>query len=1619
MDELKKKRNIRGGHRAFATQLIRQIEDSLEDQLKLKQLEIQLDEKFEVLGKLDDEILGLVSEIDEDGLGCSQEISEAGEMKEKINLALLKLKSLVKNEKQLESQKPNLTRHGSEESVYSVESSASSATRKVRAKLPKLELKKFSGRPQDWQEFWDSYKSAVYENEEISKIDKFSYLKHYLEEPAKKVIAGLALTEKNYDVAVDLLEQRFARPTTIKRAHINELLNLDAVFNEKHVKKMRELYDTIETHHRGLKALGVDETSYSNIVVPVLMDKVPEAVRLNMIRGSKNHQEWDMEEMLVAFREELEIREQHVSISMALGNGTVSGRTSSERRSEMKPRFPGRTTTASALFTKQDGGFARRKFCVFCKEDHEEADCHNVRNKEERKDLVFKYGRCLLCLKKGHRAYQCHSKEKCKLCNKRHHVAICNVVGSQPSANQARVKTADTTVTTSCVSNIDSGGRAVLQTAKAVVTGNIRDVKARVLFDSGSQRSFVTRSMVEKLGLNPIKQVRLGIKTFGSQNMDEKIRDVVELELKGVESGGKVKIQAFVVNEVSEIRNEHVEILKYDYKHLTNLWFSDVCRHEDSLIIDILVGSDWLWTLQDGRIIRGEPGEPVAIHTKIGWVVSGPIKGKLTDLAESCSSNLVVNGNGITVNLMHQNKEQELEQDIKKLWDLETLGIKRQDKVHAEFLDNIEFKGDRYSVCLPWKMGHKPLSTNYTLSLNRLKGQLKKLKEKPAIMETYDGIIKQQERDRIIEEVTSLELSEKLSYLPHHAVVRNDAETTNVRIVYDASAKDRKSGTSLNECLHVGPPLNPLLFDIMIRFRENKIAITSDIEKAFLNIEVDKKDRDCLRFLWIDSSCDSEPNIKVYRFNRVVFGVNSSPFLLNAVVRHHLSTYETAVPEFSAKLSRSFYVDDLVLGCYDEESGKELYNKAKKRMLEAGFNLRKWKSNDPKLAQYFKVMEETGKHPADGGGECSYVKEMLGEEISDTKSKVLGITWDMLKDNLEFELTKIENSVPNSPVTKRTILSMISKLFDPLGLVSPIIVSAKVLFQELCTLKLGWDDEVPVEMLNKWNKFVCDLSSVGVISLPRCLYEKSTDKVNKCYLHGFADASKKAYCAMVYLVCETDTGMHSRLICAKTRVAPLKELSIPRLELMSGRILSTLVETVYNALSPQIRIDGCRYWLDSKTALYWINNQGEWRQFVQHRVNEILKISKKEDWGHCIGVCNPADLGSRRVSATILRDSRLWWEGPHWLSMGKEYWPKSFTLEDSPEIMEEKRKTVNVTAVIEQNRLSVTEIIEVDKFSFLKKLLRVTARVIRFVTNLRSAREGKILKLGELDSEEVSRAERIWIKGSQIDLKKQPGYNEIALKLGLFEEDGILKCKGRLENSDLALETKFPIILPNNNWFTRLVIEDCHERVMHEGLKATLTEYRSSFWTTKGRQYVKKILRDCRKCKKVQGKSYGVPSVAPLPEFRVKEVPPFTYIGIDFAGPLFYKSKIGKMEKCYIALYTCATSRAIHLDLVEDMSGPTFIRSLRRFTSRRGTPSLINSDNAKTFKFTNKFLDKLGNSREVSSYLVEKKITWRFNLERSPWWGGYFEKLVGSVKRCLRKVLGNAKLTFDELYTVL
>ena len=240
-----------------------------------------------------------------------------------------------------------------------------------------------------------------------------------------------------------------------------------------------------------------------------------------------------------------------------------------------------------------------------------------------------------------------------------------------------------------------------------------------------------------------------------------------------------------------------------------------------------------------------------------------------------------------------------------------------------------------------------------------------------------------------------------------------------------------------------------------------------------------------------------------------------------------------------------------------------------------------------------------------------------------------------------------------------------------------------------------------------------------------------------------------------------------------------------------------------------------------------------------------------------------------------------------------------------------------------------------------------------------------------------------------------------------------------MENSDLDLESKYPIILPKEHKLAQLIVLDCHEKVHHVKVRATLAELRSRFWITRGRQFVKKILKPCFRCRYLEGKSFNAPATAALPDFRVAEAPPFSTTGVDFAGPLFVKAKSGEMVKSYICLFSCFITRAVKLELVSDLATATFVNCLRRFCARKGTPVRIVSDNAKTFKATSRLLHEILSADEVTDLLVSKRITWRFNLDRSPWWGGAFERMVGSVKRCLRKALGNARLTQDEMNTVL
>ena len=374
--------------------------------------------------------------------------------------------------------------------------------------------------------------------------------------------------------------------------------------------------------------------------------------------------------------------------------------------------------------------------------------------------------------------------------------------------------------------------------------------------------------------------------------------------------------------------------------------------------------------------------------------------------------------------------------------------------------------------------------------------------------------------------------------------------------------------------------------------------------------------------------------------------------------------------------------------------------------------------------------------------------------LENNKNKVLGLLWDSRCDKLEFNLGKIAEDASLVPPTKRGILSGLATVYDPLGLISP-----RVLFQELCLSKLDWDSPLNPEQVARWEKWIGELKKAKVVEAPRCILPKVSDQIVRVSLHGFWDASKKAYCAAVYLVIETTESIHSRLLWSKTRLAPWKALSIPGLELMAANILITLIETVLNALSKQTVVDEVKYWPDSMTVLYWLHTRGDWKTFVHHRVEEILKLRTKSQWGHVSGNENPVDLGSRGVPVSELKDSKLWWEGPKWLSGDREGWPTTFQVKESAEVSEERRKTAIAMTVTEE-LAGLSEVVDINRFSKLGKLLRVTAYIKRFIRNLKEKVNGKKVNRDRLGVEEIENAEIEWIKATQKTLKSHPDYKK-------------------------------------------------------------------------------------------------------------------------------------------------------------------------------------------------------------------------------------------------------------------
>ena len=380
-------------------------------------------------------------------------------------------------------------------------------------------------------------------------------------------------------------------------------------------------------------------------------------------------------------------------------------------------------------------------------------------------------------------------------------------------------------------------------------------------------------------------------------------------------------------------------------------------------------------------------------------------------------------------------------------------------------------------------------------------------------------------------------------------------------------------------------------------------------------IAVRKEDRDVLRFLWVGDVNSAEPKIVEYRFARVVFGVTSSPFLLNATLLKHITSYEREDPEFVNRMLRSLYVDDLSLSLEDVDEAFELFLKSRKRMAQGEFNLRKWLTNSRPLMEKIKEMEsqrefsiETERANQLDEGDETYNRIMLGgleERDVNTEQKVLGTNWNYFTDEFLFKFQTQVGSAQGLMPTKRNVVRVVASFYDPMGLISPIIVQMKILLQDICKANYHWDAKLDSELTTRWMKLISELGQVNVIQIPRCVTSEPDTKEFVYELEAFGDASSSAYAAVVYLVIKSRFGTQVRLIASKTRVAPLRKQTIPRLELQAVLILARLTARIKTTLEQCLVISRVRCWTDSNNVLYWIKGKDkEWKQFVNHRVDQ-------------------------------------------------------------------------------------------------------------------------------------------------------------------------------------------------------------------------------------------------------------------------------------------------------------------------------------------------------------------------------------------------------------------------------
>nr|XP_041631503.1 uncharacterized protein LOC121502341 [Drosophila kikkawai] len=1460
-------------------------------------------------------------------------------------------------------------------------------------RLPDLPV--FGGQPEEWPIF----NCAIVETTQAyncTDLENNQRLLKALKDEARETVKSLLIHPGNVSAVMEQLRFRFGRPEQLIRSQLNSVREVPPI-SEQHLARIVPFATRVSNLTAFLQSAKAEQHLGNPTLMEELVAKLPTSKRVDWARHAASIEPFPTVAHFSTWLQE------YANIVCTILD--VEGK-------EPRRRVLHASVDQNGCEQRDD----RHGGCPICGGQHATTSCREFigASPSRRWSMVKRHRLCFTCLRIGHTARTCNGHGECRIngCRQMHHRLLHGADegrrwpeqqsgfrrhdgGNQQSAVSRRSperrssprggyrdhersqqpavlrnslerrapQPAEAPVQRN-LSCIDAeGGRLLFRILPVTLYGAGRQVDTYALLDEGSSVTMIDDELRRDLGVRG-EHRQLNIQWFGGKASREPT-NVVSLEISG--AGKPTRHALRNVYAVSSLSLPMQTLCRRDVQGVHKDARLPMKPYSNA-VPKLLIGLDHGHLGLPLRTRRFAREGPYAAATELGWVVYGPVSGQSTTPSpRSC--------------LLAVSMEDAMEKMVEDYFEMESFGVKLAPQVAASddaraqrILEDTTVKvGRRYQTGLLWKDDHAVLPRSYEMAHRRLINVEKKLRRNGQLALEYDRIIKDYVSKGYARKLQPDEVavkSDKLWYLPHFGV-ENPNKPGKVRLVFDAAAK--VGGTSLNSALDKGPQHYKPLPAVLFHFREGAVGVCGDIKEMFHQVLIRPEDRCSQRFLWRDGNDDRDPDVYEMNFR------DSDPRAVKAIIDHH-------------------YVDDYVDSFATESEAIAVSTRVKEIHAEAGFELCQFSSGSPIVEA---ALGPPGRVKSVGWGEA--------------EQKILGMRWQVATDDFRFnvEYHRVSESVLSGDrvPTKREYLSLLMSTFDPLGFLCCLMITAKLLLREIWRQKIQWDEPLPEEIGRAFAAWRRQMDAVGQFRCPRHYFGHGA--VRTIELHVFVDASQSAFAAVAYWrVMYEDGKVLASFVCAKTKCAPMRTMSIPRLELQAAVLGTRLINTIKEEHS--VDISETVLWTDSKTVLRWIGStHRRYKQFVGNRVAEILESSEVSQWRWVPTADNAADDATRSQNKADLSPESRWLSGPAFLRQPASGWPVPEEGTERVPDASDDEEMPSEFALVATNEF----VIPFQRFSSFSRLVRTTAWVLRFARWCR--RQRSELEEYGLTAKECEAAENLLVRQAQLESfpdemrsakhgKEVASSSEIRGLAPYMDEHGVLRVHGRVDAAlCMPYSARRPVILSHRHSLTEMIVRHFHAQMKHQNVDATIAQIRTRFWVTKMRRMLKEVISSCYECK-LQRTRPMPPIMAPLPEDRLEAGGwPFKYTGLDYFGPLLV-TVARHREKRWVALFTCLTTRAIHLELAHDLSTDSCIIAIRNFVCRRGPVHRLRSDNGKNFVGADREARRFGDvfeTERIQSELSSRSIEWVFNCPSNPSEGGVWERMVQCVKRVLRHTL--------------